>query len=308
MSSKAWRPASRPAGLDIGDAVARVAEQRLAPGGQVDELGAAVRGIGPAGQIAMCLKVIDEFRSGRQAELCARRQLGQADSAHADVAEDLVVGLPDVGIAPLRGGRREVVAEHPQQPVPVAGRWPVGRWADRLTRPWAPTILRKPKFRLPKQMGEVRDGIEFVTTELVGFTFDARAPAHQSCCGTACSSIRGRGDHWSTSCPRPDRVRDRRPLARSERPGPSGLHLRRMRRRRCDGPGPLGAHRARRLGRQCMGRPRRYPAGLRQPPRVRHADDHRHTGPQPSPARRRWTKVLAAGQLYRVAGPSGFIL
>ncbi len=118
----------RPPALDVGDASTRVGHQIPAPCGQVDQLGPAVGRIGPAGQVTEFGEVVDELRSGGQAQLRAVGQLGEPDAAHPDVAEDLEVRLADVSVAGVGAGSGQVVAEFAKQPdQQLADGQPVGR-------------------------------------------------------------------------------------------------------------------------------------------------------------------------------------
>jgi hypothetical protein len=94
----------RPVLLDLGDPVAGVVERTAAAGGRKNELGPLVGAVGPAFQIAQRLQVADQLGDGGQAQLSPARQVGEPDAVHADVAEDVQVRLPQVGVAvPGRG-------------------------------------------------------------------------------------------------------------------------------------------------------------------------------------------------------------
>ena len=117
ICAKSFAPTSlRPTTLDVGNA-ATGGGHRIAPAlGQVDELGAAVGGVRPPGQIAHLLEVVDQLRRRGQAQLRAVRQLGEPDAADADVAEDLHVGIADVAVARLGAWSREVESKLAKQP------------------------------------------------------------------------------------------------------------------------------------------------------------------------------------------------
>ena len=106
----------RPSALDVGHA-ATGRGHGIAPAlGQVDELGAAVRRIRPSDQVPHLLEVVDQLRGRGQAQLGSVGQLGEPDSADADVAEDLHVGIADVAVARLGAWSREVESKLAQQP------------------------------------------------------------------------------------------------------------------------------------------------------------------------------------------------
>lgn len=117
-----------PAPLDGGDPVAGIGEQFTAAAGRENQLGAPVVRVGAAFQVAEPLQVADQLRGGGEAELGAFGQLGQAYAVEPDAAEDVQVGLPYVGVTPLRRGRGQLAAELVQQAdQELADRQPVAR-------------------------------------------------------------------------------------------------------------------------------------------------------------------------------------
>ena len=102
--------------LDLSDAVAGIVERLVAAGGGEDELGPLVGAVGPAFQVAKVLQVADQLGGCGEAQLGPRRQVGEPDSVHAHVAEDVQVRLPQVGVAVPGRGLEQLGAELPQQP------------------------------------------------------------------------------------------------------------------------------------------------------------------------------------------------
>ena len=84
--------------------------------GQVDQLRPAVGGVRATRQIAHVGEIVDELGRRRQAQLCTVRQLGEPDSAHPNVSEDLEVGFADVPVSGVGARCGQVVAELAQQP------------------------------------------------------------------------------------------------------------------------------------------------------------------------------------------------
>jgi hypothetical protein len=101
--------------FDLGNAIAGVVECSPSFGRREDQLRAAIRGIGPAFQIAEALQLIDEFGGRREAQLRVACEMGQPDSADPDIAENMQVRFPDICVTTVLGGREQVSPECCQQ-------------------------------------------------------------------------------------------------------------------------------------------------------------------------------------------------
>ena len=93
-----------PVRLELGNPVPRVVERSPAATGREDQLRPPVLRVGAAFQLAELLQLADQLRGGGQAQLRPGGQLGEPDAVDTDVAEDVQVRRPQVGVAVLGGG------------------------------------------------------------------------------------------------------------------------------------------------------------------------------------------------------------
>lgn len=122
--------------LDLGDSVPGVVECLPAAPGREDQLRPPVARVGAAFQVTELLQLGDEVGGGGQAQLRARGQVGEPGAVDTDVAEDVQVRLPQVGVAALGGRCGHLGPEFAQQPdQELADREPVvGQISDRGRR------------------------------------------------------------------------------------------------------------------------------------------------------------------------------
>jgi hypothetical protein len=104
-----------PPPFDLGDSIARVVECRPSFGRRENELGATVMRIRSTLEVAKALQLIDQFGGRRETQLRIGREVGQADSVDADVAEDMQVRFADVSVAAVLGSREQVSPERGKQ-------------------------------------------------------------------------------------------------------------------------------------------------------------------------------------------------
>lgn len=114
--------------LDLGDPVAGVVECLPAAPGREDQLGPPVVRVRAAFQVTELLQLADQLGGRGQAQLRPAGQVGQPDAVDADVAEDVQVRRPYVGVAVLGRGGGQLGPELAQQPYQeLADGGPVGR-------------------------------------------------------------------------------------------------------------------------------------------------------------------------------------
>ena len=102
--------------LDLGDPVAGVVEHLPAAPGRKDQLRPSVPRIWAAFQVTELLQLADQLGGRGQAQLRPGGQISQPDAVDADVAEDMHVRLPHVGVAVGGGGGEQLDPELAQQP------------------------------------------------------------------------------------------------------------------------------------------------------------------------------------------------
>lgn len=93
-----------PALLDLGDADSGVVERLVTTVGRHDQLGASVSWVRDAVQVAEVRELVDELQRGREAQFRSGGEVGERDTALADVAPDLQIVSTDVAI-PVFGHR-----------------------------------------------------------------------------------------------------------------------------------------------------------------------------------------------------------
>jgi len=102
--------------FDLGDFVPGVVERLPAAAGREDQLGPLVVRVGAAFQVTELLQLADQLGGRGQAQLRPGGQVSQPDAVDADVAEDMHVRLPHVGVAVGGGGGEQLDPELAQQP------------------------------------------------------------------------------------------------------------------------------------------------------------------------------------------------
>ena len=95
--------------------------------GREDQFGPAVSGVGAAFEIAQPCRSLTSSEVV-QAQLGPGGKVGEAHTVDPDIAEDVQVRLPQVGVSLLDRGREQLGAELPQQPAQqLADGLPIGR-------------------------------------------------------------------------------------------------------------------------------------------------------------------------------------
>ena len=102
--------------LHLGDSrTVKLVDAALSALGEDDEFGPTVRGIGAAVEVAERHELVHEFRRRCEAELSTGGEVGEADVAGGDVAEDLHVRFADVAVAEIGPRGSELDPELVQQ-------------------------------------------------------------------------------------------------------------------------------------------------------------------------------------------------
>jgi hypothetical protein len=113
--------------LDLGDPVAGVVEYLPAAPGREDQFRPPVARVWAAFQVTELLQLADQPGGRGEAQLRPGGQIGQPDAIDADVAEDVHVRLPHVGVAVRCSGGEQLDPELAQQPAKeLADGEPVG--------------------------------------------------------------------------------------------------------------------------------------------------------------------------------------
>ena len=113
----AARELRAPPVFELGDGLSGSVEHFAALGGREDEFGSAVGGVRAPFEVAELLQFVDEFRAGRETELCPRGEVGEPDAVDADVAPHVQVreaNVEELAVC-LRVGE-QLLAELVKQP------------------------------------------------------------------------------------------------------------------------------------------------------------------------------------------------
>src|SRR3954447_7465924 len=100
--------AVRPASLGLGEELGAGAAGDFALGGEPDQLGAAIGGVGDALDVAELGQVVDDLADRLLGHARQGGELGEAHALLLEKAEDAAVGRTDVAVAGVPEGRAEL--------------------------------------------------------------------------------------------------------------------------------------------------------------------------------------------------------
>lgn len=107
--------ACAPSLFETGDRMAGLVEQPATARRRHDQLGSSIGGIRLPVEVAECLQLVDQLGAGGQAEVGARRKLGEPDPVDAHVAPDRQVREPELRELDIAVGLGEQLGAEPLQ-------------------------------------------------------------------------------------------------------------------------------------------------------------------------------------------------